>query len=53
MGTGNCVEVACLETGEVAIRDSKNQAGPVLLPQPSQWQAFIASAKVGAFDIQR
>jgi hypothetical protein len=53
MGTGNCLEVTFLENGEVAIRDSKHQAGPVLEPQPAEWQAFIAGVKVGEFDIPR
>jgi hypothetical protein len=50
MGSGACVEVAYLETGEVAIRDSKDQAGSVLMPLPDEWKAFVAGAKVGGFD---
>jgi hypothetical protein len=53
MGSGQCVEVAYLETGEVAVRDSKDQAGPILMPLPGEWQAFVAGAKAGEFDIQR
>lgn len=52
MANGGCVEVAFLDCGEVAVRDSRDQAGPVLIPQPSQWNAFIARAKAGEFDIQ-
>jgi hypothetical protein len=51
MGSGQCVEVAFLETGGVAIRDSKDQAGPVLMPLPGEWQAFVGGVKVGEFDI--
>lgn len=41
-GNGECVEVAHL--GEaVAMRDSKQQAGPVLTSTVEGWQAFIAS----------
>jgi Domain of unknown function (DUF397) len=51
MGAGNCVEVAYLGSGEVAVRDSKDQAGPVLMPQPSGWQAFIDGVKAGEFGL--
>ncbi|MEU4643986.1 DUF397 domain-containing protein [Micromonospora sp. NPDC023814] len=43
---GNCVEVATNLPGIVAVRDSKDQAGPVLIYQPATWSAFI-SAVVG------
>ncbi|MFI5494562.1 DUF397 domain-containing protein [Actinoplanes sp. NPDC051859] len=45
---GNCVEVAQL-TATVAVRDSKNPMGPVLMFAPSQWAAFIEGAKDGEF----
>ena len=38
---GNCVEVARNLTGIVAIRDSKNTDGPILLSKPEQWRVFI------------
>ncbi|MEW2124555.1 DUF397 domain-containing protein [Streptomyces sp. NPDC058369] len=41
-GNGNCVEVAHLGT-EVAVRDSKVQAGPVLTCAAGGWRAFIGS----------
>lgn len=47
---GDCVEVAFLESGQIAVRDSKNQAGPVLTFTPSEWDAFVAGAKDGEFD---
>ncbi|MEQ4301437.1 DUF397 domain-containing protein [Plantactinospora sp. B6F1] len=37
---GNCVEVARLGTG-VAVRDSKDTAGPVLRFPPTAWGAFL------------
>jgi hypothetical protein len=52
MGSGDCVEVAQLERGDVAIRDSKDEAGPVLRSVPGEWQAFIAGVKAGEFDLQ-
>lgn len=37
---GNCVEVAeCAEA--IAVRDSRDVAGPVLIVAPSTWQAFM------------
>ena len=49
MQEGNCVEVADTATGSRAVRDSKDQAGPLLTFAPGGWQAFMASAKSGAF----
>ena len=43
---GNCVEVATNLPGIVAVRDSKDQAGAVLIYQHAMWSAFI-SAVVG------
>lgn len=40
-GQYNCVEVAFLEDGRVAMRDSKdNGRGPALLFTSSEWHAF-------------
>jgi Domain of unknown function (DUF397) len=52
MGNGDCLEVARLEAGDIAIRDSKDQAGLVLTQPLSEWQAFVAGVKRGEFDIQ-
>lgn len=38
----NCVEVADNLPGQVFVRDSKDQAGPVLAFPPSAWAAFVA-----------
>lgn len=45
----NCVEVADTTIGGRAVRDSKDQVGPVLTFGPGGWQAFIAGAKPGVF----
>jgi len=37
--------------GAIAVRDSKNPAGPVLVFTPAEWDAFVAGAKDGEFDI--
>jgi hypothetical protein len=47
---GNCIEVAQLPGGSVAVRDSKDPSGPVLCFTPDEWSAFIGGAKAGEFD---
>lgn len=51
--TSNCVEVAPLGAGPVtmALRDSKDPSGPVLLFNRAGWLGFIAGAKNGQFDL--
>ncbi|MGC4874977.1 DUF397 domain-containing protein [Micromonospora sp. DT43] len=39
---GNCVEVAGNLPGVVAVRDSKDAAGPALTFAPAAWVAFVA-----------
>lgn len=41
-GNGDCVEVADNLPAAVAVRDSKDPDGPVLMFQPSAWRAFVA-----------
>jgi hypothetical protein len=40
---GDCVEVATSDT-EIAVRDSKDPAGPNLSFTPSAWRSFMARA---------
>lgn len=47
--TDNCVEVAFVD-GAIAVRDSKNPTGSVLVFTPSEWEAFVDGAKDGEFD---
>jgi hypothetical protein len=42
----NCVEVAELP-GRVAMRDSKNPAGPVLTFTHAEWRAFLGGMRGG------
>jgi Domain of unknown function (DUF397) len=44
----NCVEVAKLP-GQVAMRDSKDPAGPVLAFTRAGWRAFLSSVRIGTF----
>jgi Domain of unknown function (DUF397) len=46
-----CVEVAHLPGGHVALRDSKNADMPAHVFDSEEWQAFIAGAKDGQFDL--
>jgi hypothetical protein len=47
---GNCVEVAPLSGGRVAVRDSKHRDGGVLVFSGADWQAFVAGVRRGEFD---
>jgi hypothetical protein len=40
-GGGNCVEVAPNLPGGVAVRDSKDPDGPVLIISQDEWASFI------------
>jgi hypothetical protein len=42
---GNCVEIARLSGGHIAVRDSKNVTMPALGFTPAGWQAFITEIK--------
>jgi hypothetical protein len=43
-GEGACVEVADLP-GRVAMRDSKDPAGPVLVFTHAEWRAFLGGIR--------
>lgn len=49
-GASSCVEIGEGENGNVLVRDSKDQDGPMLVFTPSEWKAFLAGAKKGEFD---
>lgn len=47
---GNCVEVAFLDGGRVAVRDSKDAGhGPALVFTAAEWAAFAAGMADGEF----
>jgi hypothetical protein len=48
---GACVEVADDQSGIVAIRDSKDRNGPILLLTPMQWREFITKLRANAVSI--
>ncbi|AKA01186.1 regulator [Streptomyces noursei ZPM] len=47
---GNCVEVAALPQGDVAVRNSRYPDGPALIYTRDELKAFVAGAKSGEFD---
>jgi Domain of unknown function (DUF397) len=49
IGNGNCVEVAPAD-GQIAVRDSKDPAGPILRYSATGWQSFLHDARCGNFD---
>ncbi|MFG2960800.1 DUF397 domain-containing protein [Streptomyces sp. NPDC048291] len=48
---GNCVEVALLAGGDVAMRNSRDPHGPALVYTQAEMAAFIAGVKEGEFDV--
>ncbi|MGW0817011.1 DUF397 domain-containing protein [Streptomyces viridiviolaceus] len=49
-GNGNCVEVARLSSGQVAMRNSRFPDGPVLVYTREEIEAFLGGVKDGEFD---
>jgi Domain of unknown function (DUF397) len=47
---GNCVEVAFLADGQVAVRNSRHADGPALLFTSAEWNAFLRGTCDGEFD---
>jgi hypothetical protein len=46
---GNCVEVAFLAQGEVALRNSRHPDGAALVFTRAEWDAFVGGARDGEF----
>jgi uncharacterized protein DUF397 len=46
---GNCVELANLADGQVAVRNSRHPDGPALVFTAAEWDAFLGGAKDGEF----
>ncbi|OPF71618.1 DUF397 domain-containing protein [Streptomyces antioxidans] len=49
--TGQCVELAALPEGRVAMRNSTDPCGPALIFKASEIAAFLDGAKKGEFDL--
>ena len=50
--SGNCVEVASLSC-VIAVRDSKNPGGPILVMRQGQWRTFVREMKDHASGLVR
>ncbi|WP_328764589.1 MULTISPECIES: DUF397 domain-containing protein [unclassified Streptomyces] len=50
VGNGNCVEVAALAGGDVAVRNSRFPDGPALVFTAAEIGAFLDGAKHAEFD---
>lgn len=48
--SGNCVEVAALPDGAVAMRNSRHPSGPALVYTRAEVSAFLAGVRNGEFD---
>jgi hypothetical protein len=48
--SGNCVSVAGLPAGSVAVRNSRFPDGPALVFTRAEWDAFLLGARDGDFD---
>jgi hypothetical protein len=47
-GLNGCVEVAFV-ADQVAVRDSKDRGGPVLVFDSHEWQAFVGGVRENSF----
>ena len=45
---GSCVEVAELASGEIAVRNSRNPAGPALIYTRAEIAAFLTGRRTGS-----
>ena len=52
-GAGECIEMATLGGGVIALRDSKDPEGPVLTFTRREIDAFVRGAIAGEFDAFR
>ena len=48
--TGSCVEVAELDGGGIAVRNSRHPSGPALVYTRAEIDAFLIGVKNGEFD---
>jgi hypothetical protein len=48
--SGNCVEIATLTGGDIAVRNSRHPSGPALVYTRAEIAAFIVGIRNGEFD---
>jgi hypothetical protein len=49
-GNGECVELAALDDGRVALRDSKYPSGAMLIFTRAEMRAWLHGVRAGEFD---
>jgi Domain of unknown function (DUF397) len=49
---GNCVEIAFLAGGDVAMRNSRYADGAALVFTRAEWDAFLSGARDGEFGLR-
>ncbi|WP_422772710.1 DUF397 domain-containing protein [Plantactinospora sp. WMMC1484] len=51
-GSGNCVEAGPVldGSGRVAVRDSRDRGGPMLVYRDARWLDFLGAIRAGSFD---
>ena len=47
---GQCVEIASAAVDKIAIRDSKDPDGPILVYTSAEFGAFLEAVRIGEFD---
>jgi hypothetical protein len=50
IGNGQCVEAARLTDGHLAMRDSMDKSGPMIVLTQKGWRAFLDGIKGGDFN---
>jgi hypothetical protein len=50
-GGVTCVEIASNLPGVVAVRDTKDRQGPVLVFSHDEWAAFLSGLRSGGFEL--
>lgn len=45
-GNGSCVEVADLDGGQIAVRDTKDRGGLAIVMPAGTWRSFLARTRV-------
>jgi hypothetical protein len=50
---GNCIEIASLPGGQVALRNSHHPDGPALIFSCAEWDAFVGGASDGDFALSQ
>ncbi len=50
VNNGACIELAPAPNGDIAIRNSRDPYGPVLVYNQTEWHAFLEGVRDGEFN---